>query len=167
MANFLHPLIMPPPLSISQLLVALPWIFISLFLLPCFVLSIWETRTKRKQLQSVIVIRSLPSTMANWTFFQKQKNQTKWWVLKVRNWIEEKRLEHSNFLPLFLSLNFLTLSLSLSFSWVLKFWSLHQTMCKARCEFSLWVPFLASLSVSFGNVKTHCSFTSTINKTVF
>ncbi len=101
MANFLHPLIMPPPLSISQLLVALPWIFISLFLLLCFVLSIWETRTKRKQLQSVIVIRSLPSTMANWTFFHKQ------------NWIEEKRLEHSNFLPLFLSLNFLTLSLSL------------------------------------------------------
>jgi hypothetical protein len=63
------------------------------FLTPCFVLSIRETRTKRKQLQIVIVM-SLPSTMANWTFFQKQKNQTKWRVLKVSNGIEEKRLEY-------------------------------------------------------------------------
>lgn len=47
------------------------------FLTPCFVLSIFEIRTKKKQLQIVIVIRSLPSTKANWTFFQRQKNQTK------------------------------------------------------------------------------------------
>jgi hypothetical protein len=60
------------------------------FLTPCFVLS----RTKRKQLQIVIVIRSLPSTMANWTCFQKHKNQTKWQVLKISNGIEEERLEH-------------------------------------------------------------------------
>jgi hypothetical protein len=42
----------------------------------------------------VIVIKSLPSTMTNWTFFQKQKNQTKWRVVKVRKLIEEKRLEY-------------------------------------------------------------------------